>query len=148
MKRGYWRVSFHERSNHYHSALQFPHGTLSHVLLKDRLAGAKTYRRIAGYFRSSTFELVDEEIEGIDARSSATATRTHVTSRPPGWHANGAERNEGFDEIDSLAYRKRYRRLYQLPNGGKVKVQVVSANDAPFLHGKAGVIESREGTKM
>jgi hypothetical protein len=41
-------------------------GLLSHVFLKDRLAGAKTYWRIAGYFRSSIFELVDEEIEGID----------------------------------------------------------------------------------
>ena len=26
-------------------------------------------------------------------------------------------------------------------------MQVVSANDAPFLHGKAGVIESRDGSK-
>lgn len=42
-------------------------GRLSHVFLKDRLASAKTYRRIAGYFRSSTFELVEEEIEGIDS---------------------------------------------------------------------------------
>ena len=44
-------------------------------------------------------------------------------------------------------YRKRYQRLYELLKGGKVKVRVVSANDAPFLHGKAGVIESRDGTK-
>ena len=42
-------------------------GRLSHVFLKDRLTGAKRYRRIAGYFRSSIFELVDEEIEGIDS---------------------------------------------------------------------------------
>ena len=32
-------------------------GRLSHVFLKDRLKGARTYRRIAGYFRSSIFEL-------------------------------------------------------------------------------------------
>jgi hypothetical protein len=42
-------------------------GSLSHVFLKDRLAGAKSYRRIAGYFRSSIFELVEEEIAGIDS---------------------------------------------------------------------------------
>jgi hypothetical protein len=30
-------------------------------------SSTKTYRRIAGYFRSSVFELVDEEIEGIDS---------------------------------------------------------------------------------
>jgi hypothetical protein len=40
-------------------------GRLSHVYLKDKLKGASEYRRIAGYFRSSIFDLVNEEIEGI-----------------------------------------------------------------------------------
>src|SRR3979409_537252 len=40
-------------------------GRLSHVYLKDRLRGASEYLRIAGYFRSSIFELVNEEIETI-----------------------------------------------------------------------------------
>ena len=44
-----------------------------------------------------------------------------------------------------MIYRPRYRRLYELLKSGKVKVQVVSAKDAPFLHGKAGIIESRNG---
>jgi hypothetical protein len=35
-------------------------GRLAHVFLKDRLAKARAYRRIAGYFRSSIFELVSE----------------------------------------------------------------------------------------
>jgi hypothetical protein len=56
--------------------------------------------------------------------------------------------NEGFDQIDSLTYRPRYTRLYQLLKNGKVNVRVVSANDAPFLHGKAGVIEARDGGKI
>ena len=38
---------------------------LSHVYLKDRLVGASEYLRIAGYFRSSIFDLVNEEIESI-----------------------------------------------------------------------------------
>ena len=45
-------------------------GRLSHVFLKDRLTGAKRYRRIAGYFRSSIFELVEDEIEGIEGIDS------------------------------------------------------------------------------
>ncbi len=40
-------------------------GRLSHVYLKDRLSGASEYLRIAGYFRSSIFDLVNEEIESI-----------------------------------------------------------------------------------
>src|SRR5690349_14163323 len=40
-------------------------GRLSSVYLKDRLQGATEYLRIAGYFRSSIFELVNEEIETV-----------------------------------------------------------------------------------
>ena len=126
-------------------------GRLSHVFLKDRLAGAKRYRRIAGYFRSSIFELVDEEIEEIDSIeivcNSDLDPRDIKASRLARETAIKEKWNDGFDEIDTLMNRKRYQRLYELLKGGKVKVRVVSANDAPFLHGKAGVIESRDGTK-
>jgi len=38
---------------------------LDHAFLSKKLAGAKSYKRIAGYFRSSIFELVGEEIGSI-----------------------------------------------------------------------------------
>jgi hypothetical protein len=38
---------------------------LDHAFLSARLKHAKSYRRIAGYFRSSIFELVGEEIASI-----------------------------------------------------------------------------------
>ena len=41
-------------------------GRLDQSFLSERLKGAKSYKRIAGYFRSSIFELVGEEIEDID----------------------------------------------------------------------------------
>ena len=126
-------------------------GRLSHVFLKDRLAGAKSYRRIAGYFRSSIFELVEEELAQIDSIeivcNSDLDPRDIKASKLARETALKEKWNEGFDEIDSIANRKRYQRLYDLLKSGKVKVQVVSANDAPFLHGKAGVIESRDGSK-
>lgn len=123
---------------------------LSHVFLKDRLANACTYRRIAGYFRSSIFELVNEEIEGIDSVrivcNSDLDSRDIKASRVAREAALKEKWNDGFDEIDTLMHRPRYRRLYELLKSGKVEVNVVSATDAPFLHGKAGVIESRAGT--
>src|SRR5580704_15300400 len=126
-------------------------GRLSHVFLKDRLKGARIYRRIAGYFRSSIFELVDEEIEGIDlieiVCNSDLDPRDITASRLARETAVKEKWNEGFDQIDSMMYRPRYQRLYELLKSGKVKVQVVSAKDAPFLHGKAGIIESRNGGK-
>lgn len=38
---------------------------LDKVFLTERLRGAKSYKRIAGYFRSSIFELISEEISDI-----------------------------------------------------------------------------------
>jgi superfamily II DNA or RNA helicase len=126
---------------------------LSHVFLKDRLANAKNYRRIAGYFRSSIFELVGEEIGAIDkvqivcnsdldprdiaiGQASRLARETALKEK---W-------NESSDEIDTLLHRSRYKHLYELLKSGRVEVRVVSSRDAPFLHGKAGVIESRDGS--
>src|ERR1700674_3469570 len=38
---------------------------LDHAFLSAKLQEAKSYKRIAGHFRSSIFELVGEEIAGI-----------------------------------------------------------------------------------
>ena len=38
---------------------------LDHAFLANRLKGAKSYKRIAGYFRSSIFELVGEGLADI-----------------------------------------------------------------------------------
>jgi hypothetical protein len=90
-------------------------GRLSHVFLKDRLAGAKSYRRIAGYFRSSIFELVEEEIAGIDSIeivcNSDLDPRDITASRLARETAIKEKWNESFDEIDTLMNRKRYQRL-------------------------------------
>jgi len=87
-------------------------GRLSHVFLKDRLAKARRYRRIAGYLRSSISELVDVEIEGIDSIEIVRNSDLDPRDFKASWL------------IDTLMYRKRYQRLYELLKGGKVKVQV------------------------
>ena len=127
-------------------------GRLSHVFLKDRLRGARSYRRIAGYFRSSIFELVDEEIEGIESIqivcNSDLDPKDIAASRLAREAALKEKWNDGFDEVGSLSERKRYARLYELLKSGRVQVQVVSASDSPFLHGKAGVITKNDGNKI
>ncbi len=122
---------------------------LSHVYLKDRLAGATEYCRIAGYFRSSIFDLVNEEIDAIpkvrivcnsdldpqDIQASKLAREQMLKER---W-------NEVDDELEAFIRRPRYQRLYDLLKKGNVEVRVVSRADAPFLHGKAGVIRRAGG---
>ena len=125
-------------------------GRLSHVFLKDRLRNAREYRRIAGYFRSSVFELIGEEIDAVDdvrvVCNSDLDPRDIRASRIAREAILKEKWNEGADEIDSLLHRTRYQRLYELLTSGKVKVHVVSAADAPFLHGKAGVIVQSDGS--
>jgi len=126
---------------------------LSHVFLKDRLEGAEYYDRIAGYFRSSIFDLIHEEISTIgrvrivcnadlDPRDLTAATlsqKARDQAQVERWHEQG-------NEIDALLERPRWRRLYQLLTAGNVEIRVVSRDNAPFLHGKAGVITRSDGT--
>jgi superfamily II DNA or RNA helicase len=123
---------------------------LDHAFLRARLRNAKSYKRIAGYFRSSIFELVGEEIEGIpkvqivcnselDAADVAVSKHVRETSLKERW-------NEASPEVEALLHRDRYRKLYELLNSGRVEIRVVP-RDRVFIHGKAGVIEASDGTK-
>lgn len=121
---------------------------LGRVFLAEKLRGAKSYRRIAGYFRSSIFELVGEEIAHIpdvrivcnselDAADIAVSKAARETALKGIW-------NSVPPDVEALLDRERYRRLYDLLTAGNVQVRVVP-KDTVFLHGKAGVIESESG---
>lgn len=123
---------------------------LDHAFLADRLKGAKSYKRIAGYFRSSIFELVGEEIADIplvqivcnselDAADVIVSKHVRETALKERW-------NEAPAEVEALLHRDRYRKLHDLLISGRVEVRVVP-KDRVFLHGKAGVIDTREGSK-
>ena len=127
-------------------------GRLSHVFLKDRLAGAKEYLRIAGYFRSSIFELVHEEISEIDTvrivcNSDLDPRDISVAkvSESVAQRAMIEKWNQDERALDSLLERGRYAKLYEILTRGNVQIRVVSREDAPFLHGKAGVIDRGNG---
>ena len=123
---------------------------LDHAFLGARLKDAKSYKRIAGYFRSSIFELVGEEIASIpkvqivcnselDAADVAVSKHVRETALKERW-------NEAPSEVEALLHRDRYRRLYELLSSGRVEIRVVP-KDRVFIHGKAGVIETSDGSK-
>jgi len=128
-------------------------GRLQHVFLKETLANAKRYQRIAGYFRSSLFELVNEELEQIDeirivCNSDLDPQDIGVarTAREQGLSLK-EKWNEQAPPADAAIHRGRYQKLFKHLISGKLKVKVVPRTVAPFLHGKAGIIESRDGRK-
>jgi len=123
---------------------------LDHAFLADRLRGAKSYKRIAGYFRSSIFELVGEEIAAIpkvrivcnselDAADVAVSKHVRETALKERW-------NEAPAEFEAPLHRERYRRLHELLTNGRVEIRVVH-KDHVFIHCKAGVIEASDGRK-
>lgn len=123
---------------------------LDQAYLSARLKDAKSYKRIAGYFRSSIFELVGEEIAAIptvqivcnselDAADVVVSQHARETALKERW-------NEAPSEVEALLHRDRYRRLHELLTSGRVEIRVVP-KDRVFVHGKAGVIEAADGTK-
>jgi superfamily II DNA or RNA helicase len=123
---------------------------LDHAYLSARLKQAKSYRRIAGYFRSSIFELVGEEIAAIptvqivcnselDAADVVVSKHARETALKERW-------NQMPSEVEALLHRERYRRLHELLTSGRVEIRVVP-KDRVFIHGKAGVVEAADGSK-
>src|SRR5215468_5301240 len=123
---------------------------LDRSFLANRLKDAKSYKRIAGYFRSSIFELAGEEIAYIphvqivcnselDAADVTVSKHVRETALKERW-------NEAPAEVEALLHRDRYRRLHSLLTSGRVEIRVVP-KDRVFVHGKAGVIEAADGSK-
>lgn len=117
--------------------------------LADSLKGATKYLRIAGYFRSSIFELVGEELSQtpevkiicnseLDIADFQVATGRNIALK---------ERWNAIDiEAESLLKKDRYERLNTLLQSGNVEIRVVP-REKLFLHGKAGVMHYPDGTR-
>jgi superfamily II DNA or RNA helicase len=129
-----------------HSSRRAP---LTGSFLDQRLQGAVSYDRIAGYFRSSVFEVAGEAFEavkgpirivcnsGLDAADVTTARGTAQAQR--------AEWCEAEPERMSDLQRPRYQRLAQMLRGGLAKVRVLPDASFGLIHGKAGVIRYGDG---
>lgn len=123
---------------------------LDHSVLNERLKGATTYDRIAGYFRSSLFEVAGEALNQVagpvrvicnsdlDPEDIATAAAAQAALRRS-WCAAEPEH-----AIPSAL--PRYRALYEALTSGKIEVRVLPDSAFGLIHGKAGVIRRADGT--
>ncbi|MBY6226419.1 phospholipase D-like domain-containing anti-phage protein [Ferrimonas balearica] len=124
---------------------------LDSSFLLENLKGARSYKRIAGYFTSSLFEVANELIEAIpevkivcnvdihpDDLKIAKLRESKMIGR---W-------NEQDIETEALLNRKRYQRLYSFLDKHGQAIRVAPDNVCGFLHGKAGVIECADGRKL
>ncbi len=110
--------------------------------LAKSLSGVVKYFRIAGYFRSSIFELVGEEIAKIPEVKIICNSELDLVDFQVATNRNIAlkERwNEVDVEAEAILKKERYQILDQLLQAGNVEIRVVP-KELLFLHGKAGSI--------
>ncbi len=122
---------------------------LDHAVLQQRLEGAVSYDRIAGYFRSSLFEVAGEALmkvggkvrmicnSDIDPKDLETAAAAQAAMRRS-WCA-------GRPEDAPPAAMPRYRALYDALTSGKLEVRVLPDTAFGLIHGKAGVVRYADG---
>lgn len=117
--------------------------------LAKSLQGAVKYFRIAGYFRSSIFELVGEEIALIPEVKIVCNSELDLVDFLVASGRNTAlkERWNKVDvEAEALLKKDRYQLLDQLLNSGNVEIRVVP-KERLFLHGKAGSIHYADDSR-
>ena len=123
---------------------------LDHSVLSQRLIGAVAYDRIAGYFRSSLFEVAGEalsQVQGpvrilcnsdLDPQDVVTAAAAQAALRRS-WCA-------GRPEAAPSSALPRYKALFEALTAGRMMVRVLPDNAFGLIHGKAGVVRRADGT--
>ena len=128
---------------------------LSQSFLTERLRGAKSYDRIAGYFCGSILETAGEALDSVEGQirivcNSSLKPQDVSTAQA----AAAALRQEwcGFkpetivDTVGQTA-KTRLSRLHQFLTSGKLQVKVLPDQHFGLIHGKAGVITLADGSK-
>ena len=109
--------------------------------LAEALKGARRYLRIAGYFRSSVFEVAGEALEAVpEVKILCNSDLDAADLMAAGGEAELKARwNEEDPGMASLLRREQYRRLARMLEQGNLEIRLVPG-EKMFLHGKAGCI--------
>lgn len=119
--------------------------------LLQHLAGARSYKRIAGYFTSSLFEVAGEALEGIPEVKIVCNVDIHPDDLKVAQLRESkmlGRWNERALEAEALLHRDRYRRLDAFLERHGQAVRVAPDDICGFVHGKAGVITLADGRRL
>lgn len=124
--------------------------SLDQTVLNQRLVGAVSYDRIAGYFRSSLFEVAGEALvkitgpvriicnSDIDPKDMETAAAAQAALRRS-W-CSGKPESAPPDALP------RYRALYEALTNKRIEVRVLPDAAFGLIHGKAGIVRRADGS--
>ncbi len=119
--------------------------------LMKHLEGARSYKRIAGYFTSSLFEVANELLESIPEVKIVCNVDIHPDDLKVAQLREArmlGRWNEKALEAEALLNRDRYRRLDAFLQKHGQAVRVAPDAICGFLHGKAGVITLADGRTL
>ncbi|MDU6340435.1 MAG: phospholipase D-like domain-containing anti-phage protein [Clostridium sp.] len=124
---------------------------LDEAFLNDKLKGAKAYDRIAGYFSSSILELSFEEIENMEGIVRVVCNSDlNIEDVATATLAKNSLRKEWCEfKPEDIPFNstKRLERLYSLLKSKKLQVRVLPNENFGLIHGKAGIITLKDGSK-
>ena len=119
--------------------------------LNEKLKGAISYDRIAGYFSSSILEVAGEAIEEIQGCvrvvCNAEMQKEDVVTASAAVNAMRREWCSKKPEELYMNVPHRLKKLYSLIKSGKLQIKVVPNDVFGLIHGKAGVITYKDGKK-
>jgi hypothetical protein len=124
---------------------------LDQTVLTKYLKEARRYHRIAGYFTSSLFEIAGEYLEGIEEVRIVCNSDVHSADvKVAQIHASKllGRLNSLPVEAEALLHRPRYQWLYGFLDQHPNAIRVAPDDFCGFVHGKAGVIELRDGRRI
>lgn len=123
---------------------------LDKEFLAKTLEGASKYFRIAGYFRSSIFELVGEQISKIDEVKIVCNSELDLQDFQVATRRDSSIKQQ-WNKVDvgseAILQQDRYALLDRLLKSGKVEIRVVP-RERLFLHGKAGSVHYPDGHRV
>lgn len=119
--------------------------------LMQHLAGARSYKRIAGYFTSSLFEVAGEALELIPEVKIVCNVDIHPDDLKVAQLRESkmlGRWNDRALEAEALLNRERYRRLDAFLAKHGQAVRIAPDDICGFVHGKAGVITLANGARL
>lgn len=124
-------------------------GDLGPPYLQGLLAQAETYDRIAGYFRSSVFEVAGKELELIPGRVRILCNHELDPTDVKVARLSQSLRR-GLSSPDSMSLlpevKERYRRLHALLITGRIEIRVMVGTC--LLHCKTALVRLRDGSTI
>lgn len=131
----------------YHSSRK---SRLDQSVLNQRLVGALSYDRIAGYFRSSLFEIAGEALGSVQGKiriiCNSDLDPDDIVTAASAQAAIRRSWCSGHPENALPNALPRYKALFEALKSGKMEVRVLPDSAFGLIHGKAGVIRKSDGT--